>query len=78
MNKGLFVFLSFHPFRPAVFLELLDYLYSKNVHVVRGHLEICVTEPDFFEKVPIKQKEPKIAKNSTKTGFLNFLAKACY
>ena len=42
--------------------------------VLEAHILLPVTEPDFLEKIPIRQKLPQMVKNGPKTRFLEFFS----
>ena len=45
--------------------------------MLETHTNLCVTEPDFLEKIFLPQKLGKWVKNGPKTGFLESIKKFC-
>ena len=41
-------------------------------------MKLCVTEPDFLEKIFLPKKLGKWAKNGSKTGFFEYIEKFCH
>ena len=64
------VCLSFHPsFSLSIsFLRRGSLVFLKLSMVLGAHIKLCVTEWEFFEKIPIRQKWPKMVKNGPKNS----------
>ena len=67
-------------FRPSFclsisFLEIGSLVFLWNLAWCYWPIYSCVWQPDFLEKILIRQKWPKMVTNSPKTWFLDFLVK---
>ena len=63
----------FPPFRSGVLLELYQFFLNLDM-MLETHMRLCVTEPDFPEKI-FSQKLGKWTKNGPKTGIFEFIEK---
>ena len=55
------------------FLGIGSLFFSETQHVLRAHVLLCMTEPDYLKKIFMPKKWGKFAKNGQKIGFSNLL-----
>ena len=55
------------------FLGIGSLFFSETQHVLRAHVLLCMTEPDYLKKIFMPKKWGKYAKNGQKIGFSNLL-----